>query len=132
MSAITYTAVDRGSLANGRVAGSAYIFDVGLNLWDLTTTRKKTQAISLSGSTETILHRLDRVANVATAPISDDDLIDQMREFLDSVAGGEPFIIDKYGSVATPDNPVIASIEDDYREQRIDLSFTSFNFKIKL
>ena len=132
MSAITYTAVERGSISDGRVAGTTYVFDIGLSLWEQSTTRKKTQASSLSGNTETILHRLDRVVSISTTPIGEPLLVDQMREFLDSVAGGEPFIIDKHGSAATADNPINARIEGDYREQRIDHSFTSFNFKVKL
>ena len=133
MSAITYTAVDRGSITNGRAEGSAYIFDVGLNRWDAESARKTETVSSLSGVTETLLHRIDRTRQVSTVPINDADINDQMVEFLDSVSGGEPFIVDLKGSASVASNPIVVTLEGDWSQQRQGRSDTFiYNFKIKL
>ena len=124
MAAITYTAIDRGNLMLGHVAEVSYSFDVGVNQWDPIQNRKKNDATSLSGIRETLLHRIDKTAKVSTVPLKAGDIKEQMREF---------FLIDPYGSVATPSNPVTASLEGDSSESRHGRSDThSFAFKIRL
>lgn len=133
MSAIIYTAADRGSITDGRLEGTTYAFDVALNRWDSSSARKTEAVSSLSGVTETLLHRIDRTRQVSTVPIKDPALNDQMVEFLDSVSGGEPFIIDLKGSASTAVNPITVMLEGDWSQQRQGRADTFiYNFKIKL
>jgi hypothetical protein len=51
-------------------------------------------------------------------------VVNQFREFFSSVRAGETFIFDKYGTIATPDNPLTAVLASkSYTEQRENASF---------
>lgn len=129
MSAIRYYA--KRNIDASRSAGTEYSFDVALTAFTRQVERKEETATSLSGIRFTTLHRLDQGYQVTTAPINDSAILTQMREFLDSVAGGETFYIDPFGSVLTPNNEYQLVLNGNYSETLVDLSgFYSFSFKV--
>lgn len=101
MAAITYTAHSRATLISGHTAGVQYSFDVKLRAFSSVLEQPKDQHVSLSGYAETILTRATKIHS--TVFIFPDTLKAQMEEFLYSVAAGESFEFDPYGTVAIPD-----------------------------
>lgn len=86
--------------------------------------RTKNQPMG-GGAPEVVLYGRDPtmdvsvIANLAGSPL-DDSSIKQWREFLASVEGGESFIYDRYGSVATSDDPrSVMLLSEKYTEMRI-------------
>lgn len=107
MSAIIYTASARAPLITdspAHVAGTAYSFDVKLRDFTTTIDQPKTQRVSLAGHVETTLRRAVKVYNITL--IWPDTLNETMEEFLFSVAGGESFSFDPFGTVASADDPI--------------------------
>lgn len=104
MAGITYTAKSRAPLVSGHTAETAYSIDIKLREWLISGDMQKTQHVTLSGDVETVLRRSADVYTVSLIWDNDDD--DDMREFLYSVAAGETFTLDPFGTVAVPDSPV--------------------------
>lgn len=67
------------------------------------------------------MHREDH-RNFQTPPFKDSALKDQVIEFLDSVAAGEAWTLDVYGTEATPDDPRTYIIQGDYNETLVDIT----------
>lgn len=128
MSAITYTA--KRNVDASRIEDVIYVFNVGLTQFTRNVNRQQNTTTSLSGERFTTLHRLDETYDISTVPINDSALLVQMREFLDSVAGGESFSVDAFGSVGSADNPITLVLDGNYTESLVDLTgFYSFSFK---
>lgn len=128
MAHIVYTA--KRSVTDSHSIDTEYEFEIALNKFERSAKREQETAPSLAGVRFTVLHRIDVFYDVSTIPIKDTDAIDQMREFLDSVAGGEEFSIDVFGTIATADSPKILMIDGDYSETMVDVSgFYTFQFK---
>jgi hypothetical protein len=71
------------------------------------------------GAPEVLLHRSEVVHKFQTDILIETEL-PQWREFLGSVAAGELFTIDRYGTIASPVEPKQAVLDDDdYEEQRL-------------
>lgn len=107
MAAITYTANARAPLITdspAHVAGVSYSFDVKLRAYQTTIDQPKTQHVSLNGNTETVLMRATKILQATF--IWPPSLNPSMEEFLFSVAGGETFIFDPFGTVASADDPI--------------------------
>ena len=107
MSAITYTANARAPLITdspAHVAGASYSFDVKLRAYQTIIDQPKTQHVSLNGNTETVLMRATKVLQATF--IWPPSLNPSMEEFLYSVAGGETFVFDPFGTVASADDPL--------------------------
>lgn len=66
---------------------------------------------SLDGHREVLRYHAIRTMTVHLAPSSGATL-DAVIEFLDSVEAGESFTFDAYGSVAIPDDPVTATLQE--------------------
>lgn len=116
MTAVTYTA--KRSIASDHIAGASYGLDFNAGQLDRGTTTRRRRATSLSGASETLIYRQDVVWTVTTTRLSESAIV-YMREFLDSVAAGEVFTFDPYGSTSAPDAPVTAVLESDgYKEAR--------------
>ena len=133
MSAITYTA--KRYLAPGHVFDTQYSIDVKMqSINDDEEKHLKKAHRSISGKTETWLQRIDRYVTFKTVPIDEStNLYFSMREFLSSVAGGESFVIDSFGSVASPNNPQTYILESVSPAQRIKtLHYKTFSFKARL
>lgn len=106
MSAVKYIAVDRGQLivttSPNHTEGTEYSIDVKLSAFSEVIEAPKSTHVSMGGNVETVLQRTTRVySTVFIWPHTDNENIE---EWLYSVAGGEPFILDPYGKVATIDN----------------------------
>lgn len=128
MSHIVYTA--KRSVMDSHSIETEYEFEVALNKFERSAKREQETSPSLSGVRFTVLHRIDVFYDISTVPLSDLLVIDQMREFLDSVAAGEQFTLDVYGEIGAPDDPRTFIIDGDYKENMVDISgFYSFSFK---
>lgn len=129
MASIIYTA--KRSLIDSHSAETEYSFEVALNKFERSPKREKETSASLSGNRFTVLHRIDMFFEVSTVPIKDISLIYQMREFLDSVAAGESFIIDAFGTELQPYQQKVVEIDGDYSESMVDISgYYAFSFKV--
>jgi len=74
------------------------------------------------GGPETLFHRHEEYMDVLTEILTAAQLL-QWREFLASVAAGETFTFDPYGTIAVPDDPrpaVLAS--EGYKPQRVGMT----------
>lgn len=72
---------------------------------------------------EVVLYREEALEQVRTTAI-DQTTMNQFREFLSSVRAGESFTFDKYGTIASPSNPLTAVlVGKTYSEQRENVSF---------
>lgn len=129
MATITYTAIDRGDLIGDHSELTEYSFDVPLSRFQKSTKRKQSTSPSLSGRRITTLQRLDTFFNVSTVETEDDETINSMREFLSSVAAGEQFTLDPFGSILTPDNPFTVKIDGNFSE---DLNIVSYSFAFRV
>ena len=133
MSAIVYTA--KRYLAPGHTIDTLYSIDVKMQaINDDEEKHLKKSHRSISGKTETWLQRIDRYVSFQTIPIDESsNLYFSMREFLSSVAGGETFTIDYFGSVAVPDNPITLILDSVSPVQRLkSLRYKTFSFKARL
>ncbi len=105
MSFVRYTAIRSVIVASPTRQNQS--FDMNLTLMRLDPSRKVTrrEQLALGGAQETVYFRGERVWRCDTWPIArGTTAFDQMREFLDSVEGGEGFSFDPYGSVGdSPD-----------------------------
>lgn len=106
MAAITYTAVDRGTLnttvSPAHTEGTEYSIDVKLQAYSTGIDQPKTQHVSIGGSVETVLMRATKVHSIIL--IWPDTSNADMEEFLFSVAAGEIFSFSPYGDVGdSPD-----------------------------
>jgi hypothetical protein len=80
--------------------------------------RSRQQPIG-GGAPEVLLHRTEVTHKFLTDILTEGELA-QWREFLASVAAGEIFTIDRYGTIASPVEPKQAMLDDDsYDEQRL-------------
>lgn len=107
MAAITYTA--RRSLVPGHVEGEEYSLEVAMSAIDPTTDAERDDHVALDGTTESLLTRIDKLWRFRTIPL-EEPVAAQMREFLDSVLGGEAFVIDPYGTIADPIQPLTVKL----------------------
>lgn len=110
MSSITYTAIDRGNLATGHTAGLVYSIDFGA--MELLPTRKsfKNESMSLDGSKESILLRVENYWQVNSGLVTQSNL-ELWEEFFESVLNNETFTFDAYGTSGSPDNAVSVTME---------------------
>lgn len=132
MAVFTYVAKDRGFLVAGHSEGTEYSIEIGLSEWS--PTNKKNEAVSrpIDGPKFTLLHGIERGFNFETVSTEDQSIIDGLIEMFDSVAGGEDFTIDPYGSISAPDEGITVSIDGDYRRKRVLQTEFSFSAKVEL
>ncbi len=116
MSSVTYTA--KRSVVGSHTAGSTYALDFSAGkLNRKSKTRQKTKT-AMGGQSETLRYRQTITWDITTTRVNGANM-PLLREFLDSVDGGETFTFDAYGTAATPDNPVNCKIDSDgYSETR--------------
>ena len=121
MSAITYTANARAPLITdspAHVAGTDYSIDVKLRNYNEKIEAPKSAHVSLGGNVETVLQRSSEA--YAIVLIWPHSLNNDIREFLYSVAAGETFSFDAYGTVASPDNPIdVVCMNSEYNIGRL-------------
>jgi hypothetical protein len=85
--------------------------------------RTKNQPIG-GGAPEVLLDRQDDTISVSifsmASGVIDDTIVKQLREFLSSVSAGETFVLDCYGTLAAPVEPInVVLSSDSYKEERI-------------
>lgn len=134
MSVITYIA--KRNVMPSHTEGNEYIIEVPMVAIDRRVNAIRYTHKSLTGVRETWLHRLDKLVDLTTKYLAPGDLVtpDHLREFLESVAGGEEFTIDLYGTINNPRNPLSAVMESaNYREQRRSTTDEiAFSFQIEV
>lgn len=96
---VTYTA--KRSLVNGHTANLTYDLDILVQGDDPAREAKVEVAESLSGQRETLrFHAVERFT-INTFPLNSFDYL-KLKEFLDSVEGGNSFTFDRYGFTGRP------------------------------
>lgn len=131
MSAITYTAKDRGDLIAGHSEETEYSFDLYLQEYQVSNRVKGNTTTSLSGVMYSNFHHIERTASVVTSPTASSTVLNNIREFLTSVVAGEQFTLDVYGTTLVSDNPLNFKLMGDYSESlNPQTNETSFEFVI--
>lgn len=116
MTAVTYTAKE--SLTPGHVAGTVYTIEFRCRARDPGKDIRKSERRALSGKTETLLWRNKNTRQVTTGAVQGAER-EIIREFLESVIGGETFLFDEFGGDGQPDRPVSMMLVGSYRENRV-------------
>lgn len=116
-----YTAVDRGNLAAGQIAGEVYEFIIGGRGYTQSHNENGTQLKAIDGTEYSQLWHIERVWSIETTKISEGTQLDEWQSFLDSISGRAPFVWDRGSNAAgvevNPLNVVITS--KNRRQQRI-------------
>lgn len=120
MATITFTA--KRSLISGHTDGDEVTFEIALRSANRSPRRMTKEAKSLSGRRITRLMHRENQRNFQTPPFNDSALKAQLIEFLDSVAAGESWTLDIYGTEAAPDDPRGYIIQGDYSETLVDIT----------
>lgn len=121
MTAILYTAVDRGTLASGHTDGTAYELETSSHKLDLVRTEEGSESVAQDGTTEKTLDRIQRGWNVLTDFIDEADR-PSWDEFIDSVAAAEVFTFDAYGTIASADNAQTVIMDGEPKWSRVGAS----------
>lgn len=99
--------------------GEQYSLDIDVRTAEYKEKENKKTNESLSGLEEQILHNTKIFWSITTAIIDEDTEKKYWLEFLHSVRVGETFTFDVYGTVATSDNPLQATLVGVPNYQRI-------------
>lgn len=114
---ITITGYKRG-------LGQSYSIDLATTVRNRSVTSRKNFSESLNGTREVLFHNSIEQWSVTLAPLPIASM-PQIREFIESVLGGESFTFDPYGTVAVPDDPFTAElVSNSYTENEI--QFTGY------
>lgn len=118
MGCITYIAVDRGNLVAGHSAGTEYHIDIDFERYDPSYSKKASNTTSIGGRRFVRYHRTEKRGDFSTIWVDDVNLHAQFIEFMDSVYGGQEFIVDPYGTYLSPVEPMDATIVGDINVTR--------------
>lgn len=93
--------IAKRSLKTGHVVDTQYTINTELSRRDRRYATVGSQSVALSGNTTTIVHRRDEIWRLESQIITTTTVpdIDDMIEFLDSVASGETFQLDLSGTL---------------------------------
>lgn len=133
MSVVTYTAVDRGRLVSGHSELTEYSFEMPVSSVSMSAQNQGTVQKSLSGKRFHTLHNIERSTSLTTIlihRIQESDVIDQIEEFLSSVAAGETFQIDLYGSLAFPGNVSTYAVDGPHSTEIVDSVYLQYSFNV--
>lgn len=125
--------VNSGTIADyPHVLNREYYMEGDLLQSDRSVRFSRDRQVSIGGSVETLFNRQDTFYRLNTGYYTETEM-KNWREFLDSVAGGETFNIDVYGTVASHVNVFSAILESaNYSESRRGTLFTySVAFEVK-
>jgi hypothetical protein len=122
MAAITYTAQSRAPLITTtspvHADGESYSIDVKLQAFNAQIEIPKSVHVAIAGNSETVLTRSVKIYSATF--IWPDTLHPEMEEFLFSIASGEPFELDPFGSVSSADSPIVVkSVDSSYNYGRM-------------
>jgi hypothetical protein len=130
MASVTYTALRR--IISGHSASTSYSIDFEASRIDPALNFTRDFGISLDGTTEGILSRVEDTWAVTTSFIDSTDL-SQWKEFLASVAAAEGFTFDAYGTSGSPDNPETVILTGQPTIQRVTTTLiyqVTFNVRV--
>jgi len=118
----------------GYLHGLNVSYDLDFDLQRYTPQPKeiKTTITAKGGNRSTLYDRTDNFYDCQTSYINESEL-PLWDEFFASVAAGEGFIFDAYGTSGTPNNPVSVEIDGAYAYQRVGTTgkfYISFRVKI--
>jgi len=131
MGTISYIAVDRGRLTAGHSEGTSYTIEVDFELHDDSSDRKVSEPVSLSGKRFTLFHRKDIFESFSTLWVDDLARQLQMKELADSLDAGEEFVVDPYGTIAVPVEPITGHLKGVIKKQRYKkMERFKYNFSI--
>jgi len=130
MAVFTYVAVDQGNLVSGHSEGTQYTIELPLSEWIPIKKKDDVVTRSLSGIKHTVLHNIAKKYKFRTVSTDDQNIIDGMEEMFDSIAAGEIFLMNPYGTISDPGNPISVSIDGDHKT--IPVGQTEFSFSAKL
>lgn len=106
MAGIIYTAAPRAPFVTDtsppHSAGNSYSIDVKMSGFIESIETPKTVHVSLGAKVETVLKRASK--DITAVFLWPHELNNDMEEFLFSIAGGESFQLDPYGTIAVPDS----------------------------
>lgn len=131
MGTFVYTA--QRSLIASHTVGEAYALEIGLQASPRRRHVEKNAVRSKGGKMEVLRHYADVQRSITFEPVNG-VLLDQLREFLDSVEGGEQFSADLYGSSSAL--TIYKRSDDEYQEElfqeqgRIDLDYYQISVTI--
>lgn len=110
-----------------------YSIDFAPRALDRSAKIERKRSTALGGASETLFTRNDIFWNVDYGKINA-AAMPQWREFLASVAGGESFMFDPYGSIAVPNAPVSVEWDNDsYSEERVGSSgLFAISFRVRV
>jgi len=131
MASVTYTA--KRNISSGHTLSTQYTMDFTMSRADRRHNVYNRQSESLNGTRETLRYYGSEFYDITVNEIEHADL-PLWREFIESVDGGETFTIDIYGTEASPDNPVTATLESNYyAEQRIQTTlYYNISFRVRI
>ncbi|WP_272962248.1 hypothetical protein [Alcanivorax jadensis] len=131
MAVIIYTA--RRGVISGHTAGEAYEMEVGIESVSPSFDREENTLTTLSGKDFTTFYRIEERDSFSTVAIDDVTLLAQMREFLMSVAAGEPFTLDLMGEPGSPVAPVSYKLRGNPAKRLVNSAgFYSYSWQVKV
>tara|TARA_R100001463_G_scaffold9472_16_gene28370 strand:- start:3600 stop:4025 length:426 start_codon:yes stop_codon:yes gene_type:complete len=131
MAVIIYTA--RRGVISGHTAGEAYEMEVGIESVSPSFDREENTLTTLSGKDFTTFYRIEERDSFSTVAIDDVTLLAQMREFLMSVAAGEPFTLDLMGEPGSPVAPVSYKLRGSPAKRLVNSAgFYSYSWQVKV
>jgi hypothetical protein len=131
MAVIIYTA--RRGVVSGHTAGETYEMEVGIESVSPSFDREENTLTTLSGKDFTTFYRIEERDSFSTVAIDDVTLLAQMREFLMSVAAGEPFTLDLMGEPGSPVAPVSYKLRGSPAKRLVNSAgFYSYSWQVKV
>lgn len=133
MSVIRYTAIDRGKLIDGHSELTEYSFDFPITAFDSNSENKGSIQTSLSGKKYHTLHQIERTSaftSVLLHRVEDAGIIASLEEFFSSVAAGETFEIDVYGTLASPGTFNNYTIRGSLSASVVDVTYLQYSFEV--
>lgn len=131
MAVIIYTA-KRGLVA-GHTAGQSYELEVGIEGVSPSFNREQSTLTTLNGKDFTTFYRIEERDSFRTVAIDDAALLAQLREFVMSVAAGEPFTMDLMGEPGSPVDPITYKMRGNPSKPLVNSSgFYSYSWQVKV
>jgi hypothetical protein len=131
MAVIIYTA--KRGLVSGHTAGQPYELEVGIEGVSPSFNREENTLTTLSGKDFTTFYRIEERDSFSTVAIDDVALLAQLREFVMSVAAGEPFTMDLMGEPGSPVAPVSYKLRGNPSKRLVNSAgFYSYSWQVKV
>lgn len=111
---------------------NAYTLETAAQALDPSHKDKTKTSEAISGIKETLFFNKTKYWDITTAILTETEY-EYWLEFLSSVAAGETFTFDAYGTVALPDKVVSCALEGGFKENRVSsLRKYTISFKVRV